>query len=75
MGEIYTILIELFTFDNRSYKTFDIDQFTNDLQNIKISENCTEKDLNSIYGLFTILSFSNNTIFVLHSYPFLRKMV
>jgi hypothetical protein len=34
----------------RSYKTFDIDQFTNDLQNIKISENCTEKDLNSIYG-------------------------
>ncbi|CAG2210860.1 unnamed protein product [Mytilus edulis] len=34
---------------NRSYKTFDIDEFTNDLQKIKISENCTEKDLNSIY--------------------------
>ena len=33
----------------RSYKTFDIDQFTNDLQKIKISENCTEKDLNNIY--------------------------
>jgi hypothetical protein len=28
------------------------------------------------FGLFTILSFSNNTFFfVLHSYPFLRKIV
>ncbi|CAG2212867.1 unnamed protein product [Mytilus edulis] len=33
----------------RSYKTFDIDEFTNDLQKIKISENCNEKDLNRIY--------------------------
>ena len=36
----------------RSYKTFDIDQFTNDLQKIKISENCTEKDLSSIYDKY-----------------------
>ncbi|CAG2239725.1 unnamed protein product [Mytilus edulis] len=33
----------------RINKTFDIDEFTYDLQKIKISENCTEKDLNSIY--------------------------
>ena len=36
-------------FDYRSYKTFDIDQFTNDLQKIKISEYCTEKNLSNIY--------------------------